>query len=184
MSAPGLVSGLIPPELPSAAALSMLLVLAALDAAFAGFRASAGRDGLVHHRRRDLVGSARGLAVLALFSFPLVLLPLVSLGHGSTLEDWATAANAMLVVYLPYGLIVLGALAAHAVLPWEVGYLATALLLGPLTLARPLVAVAGAALAWFAVDTDMVRVGVVLSVLIVLGVERDVSRWWYAPARP
>ncbi|WP_323101106.1 hypothetical protein [Intrasporangium sp. YIM S08009] len=184
MSAPALASGILPPGLPSAAALSTLIVLGVLDAAFSGFRASAGRDGLVRHRRRDLVGSARGLAVLALSSVPPLPLLVVGLNHGASLDDWAAAANAMLVVYLPYGLVVLGALAAYALLPWEVGYLATALLLGPLTLARPLVAVVGAVLAWSAVDSVMVRLGVVLSVLIVLGVERDVSRRWYVPARP
>ncbi|WP_207555920.1 hypothetical protein [Intrasporangium flavum] len=137
----------------------------------------------MRHRRRDLVASARGLAALALSSFPLLPLLVLNLNHGATLERWGSAANAMLVVYVPYALVVLTALAAHAVLPWEVGYLATAVLLGPLTLVRPLVAVGGAAFAWFAVDALLVRLGVVVALVVILSVERDVSLRWYRPAR-
>jgi hypothetical protein len=171
--------------LPTVATFATLFVVATLDAAFSGFRASAGRDGLVHHRRQDLVGTARGLMVFGGALVPLPALVMSSIHGGTaTVSDWVAAAGAMLAVYVPYALVVLGALVAFAVLPWRVGYLATAVLLGPLTFARPLVALAGAVAAWTAVESFPVRLGVVGAVVIVLGIEPAVGRRWYQPSIP
>lgn len=171
--------------LPAVATFATLFVVASLDAAFSGFRASAGRDGLVRHRRQDLVASARGLMVFGTTVAPLPALVYMSVAGGEArVVDWVAAAGAMLAVYVPYGLVVLAALVAFAVLPWQVGYLATAILLGPLTFARPLVAVAGALLAWILVDAVPVRFGLVGAVVVILGIEPAVGRRWYLPASP
>ena len=48
-----------------ALALGLLAVVGVLDGAFAGFRASCGRTGLVDHRAEDRRATRRGLGVFA-----------------------------------------------------------------------------------------------------------------------
>ena len=50
------------------------------------------------------------------------------------IEHHSAAGRAMLGVYLPYGLVVLLAIGAYMTLSWRTRFLASALLLGPLTL--------------------------------------------------
>ena len=83
---------------------------------------------------------------------------------------WTAAGVAMLAVYLPYGALVLLALAAYLTLSWRRRFLASAVLLGPLTLLRPLLAVAG--LAWACLEARdamvaLVAAGATTAVLLV-----------------
>jgi len=85
----------------------------------------------------------------------------------------------MLAVYTPYGLLVLLALAGYATVHWRYRFLASALLLGPLTLIRPGVAVLGATLA-AASTRDWTVLGVALAAAAaVLAVEPAAGRIWY-----
>jgi len=68
------------------------------------------------------------------------------------------------------GALALLALAAYGTLGWRRRFLATALILGPLTLLRPFVAVTGGVLGVLATDAPWARVGVVLAVGGVLAV--------------
>lgn len=77
------------------------------------------------------------------------------------LAAFARADEATLAVYVPYGVIALGALDCYAALGWRNRYLASAIILGPLNWLRPAVAVTA-----------------------VQAVEPLASRIWYAPARP
>ena len=90
----------------------------------------------------------------------------------------------MLVVYLPYGAVVTGTLLVFPALTWRLRFLATALLLGPLTLARPAVAAGGAAAAVLAVPHRSVAVVAGLAVAGAVAVEPACGRLWYSrPAR-
>jgi hypothetical protein len=155
--------------------------LGALDGMFAGFRASCGRTGLVEHRREDLVAARRGLALAALLLMPVVAVGAADAVRGAHRVAVHRSAMAdMLTVYLPYGALVLLALAAYVTLSWRRRFLASALLLGPLTLARPLVALGGAAAAAWETRDVIVSVLAFSAVVAVLAVEGLVGRRWYA----
>jgi hypothetical protein len=161
-----------------------LLVIAALDAMFAGFRASCGRSGLVRHRPADLLASRRGLALGALLLTPVAAVVAADATRPGRIGLYSAAGRAMLVVYLPYGVVVLLALAAYATLSWRRRFLANALLLGPLTLVRPLVALVGAGAAcWVTQDLTVVLVSLA-SVAGVLAVEPTAGHRWYARNAP
>lgn len=141
-----------------------LVLLAASDGAFSGFRSSVGRSGLVDHRAEDLRAQVRGLVLVALLLVPAAACALVEPGEA------VEAGTAMLLVYGPYGALALLALAAYGTLGWRRRFLAMALILGPLTLVRPFVAVAGGVLGVLATDAGTARTAVVLAVVAVLAV--------------
>ncbi|MGH3405503.1 MAG: hypothetical protein ACRDRJ_23875, partial [Streptosporangiaceae bacterium] len=49
-----------------------LLILAVLDGAFSGFRSSAGRTGLISHRRSDYRAARRGAGLAAVLLAPVI----------------------------------------------------------------------------------------------------------------
>ena len=49
-----------------------LLVLALLDGAFAGFRASLGRTGLINHRKSDYQAARRGAGLAGVLLTPVI----------------------------------------------------------------------------------------------------------------
>jgi hypothetical protein len=160
-----------------------LLFIAALDALFAGFRASCGRSGLVRHRQADALASRRGLALGALLLAPVAAaIAIDAAARPDRLGLYDAAGQGMLAVYLPYGVVVLLALGAYVTLSWRRRFLASALLLGPLTLVRPLVALAGAGAAWWVTRDLAVGVASVAAVAAVLAVEPGAGRRWYASA--
>ncbi|GLF94039.1 hypothetical protein [Streptomyces yaizuensis] len=160
----------------------LLLLLGLADAAFAGFRASAGRDGRIrraaaHARaaRRGVALGAPGLLLTALVAGTLLLTA------GSPADRYAeldAAARRMLLVLAPYTLAVAVSLVAYLWAPHRVGTLAVVIGLGPLTLLRPLVVAAGAvAAAWGSPAAGAVAVTAAAGVLLV---EPLVHRRWYA----
>jgi hypothetical protein len=72
------------------------------------------------------------------------------------------------------------ALACYASLNWRPKYLASALILGPFTLDRPVIAVLGAALGVALSNDAAVATAVGLSVIAVLAVKPLAGRLWYA----
>jgi hypothetical protein len=161
-----------------------LVVLAALDGAFAGFRSSCGRTGLIRHRREDVRAHLRGLATAALLLGPVAAVVLADvLAHPPRWEDYLVAGRAMLALYLPFGATVLAALAGYAVLSWRRRFLASALILGPFTFARPFVAVAGIVLAARAGAGLTVLAVATTAVIGALAVEPVLDRRWVAAAR-
>ncbi len=103
--------------------------------------------------------------------------------HPPRLAVFARAGEAMLTVYGPYGLVVLAALGCYAALGWRNRYLASAVILGPLTWLRPTVAVAGAILGGAAGADPLAWACAGLAVAAVLAVEPLAGKLWYAPAR-
>ncbi len=161
-----------------------LLALALLDGAFAGFRSSAGRTGLIRHRDSDLQAARRGTALAC-----VLLAPAIALASGDVLARHASAAaytragEAMLAIYGPYALVVVAALICYAALGWRQRYLAAAVILGPLTLLRPVVALLGATLAALVSRDATVAACAGLSVAAVLAVEPLADHRWYARHR-
>ena len=66
-------------------------------------------------------------------------------------------------------------------LDWTLKYLASAVILGPFTFARPLVAVAGAVAGALSGADAVVTTTIVLATAAVLTVEPLAGRLWYAP---
>ncbi|NHA68210.1 oxidoreductase [Phycicoccus flavus] len=162
-----------------------LLALGLLDGALAGFRSSLGRTGAVDHRARDRVAARRGLGLMAALLLPVAVL---AAGHALAPGDWPAAAyvragTGLLAVYLPYAAVVLAALAAYVVLGWRWGYLASALILGPFTLVRPLVATAGVLLGAVRAGDAVVVAGCLLALAAVLAVEPLSGRLWWDTRR-
>ncbi|MGH3396577.1 MAG: hypothetical protein ACRDPO_17985 [Streptosporangiaceae bacterium] len=56
----------------TAAVAAALLILAVLDGAFSGFRSSAGRTGLISHRRSDYRAARRGAGLAAVLLAPVI----------------------------------------------------------------------------------------------------------------
>jgi hypothetical protein len=159
--------------------------LGLLDGALAGFRSSLGRSGLVDHRARDRLAARRGLRLMAVLLAPVAVL---AGGHVLLPGPWPAdayvrAGSGMLTVYVPYALVTLAALAAYVVLTWRWAYLASALILGPFTLVRPLVATAGVVVAVVRAGDPVVALGCLLALGAVLAVEPLSGRLWWDTRR-
>lgn len=162
-----------------------LFVLALLDGSFAGFRASVGRTGLINHRRSDYRASRRGAVLVCVLLAPTIAAVCADVAvDPAHLEQYTHAGRIMLEVYGPYALLALIALACYAALNWRLKYLASALILGPFTLLRPVIAILGAALGVAMTNEIAVAVAVALSVTAVLAVEPLAGRMWYAQNGP
>jgi hypothetical protein len=150
-------------------------MLATIDAAFCGYRAAAGRSALIHkksyYRRAMLRGALYGQAAVVLVGVLLAILLFFSQGRAGLIEDLLTAGECMLFVYLPYAIIILIAFAFRCLPSVDVRSLMSVLIFGPLTLARPFVAVAG--VAWGIIATRRIEVIVVgtLALLLMLCLE-------------
>lgn len=162
----------------AAAVAAALLTLALLDGAFAGFRASAGRTGLINHRQADWQAARRGTALAGVLLTPTIVIVCAGgLARPAHLDDYTRAGLAMLAIYGPYVLL---ALACYAALNWRFKYLAAALILGPFTLIRPFIAILGATIAVALSHNPAVAAAVALSVIAVLTVEPLAGRLWYS----
>jgi hypothetical protein len=93
---------------------------------------------------------------------------------------WIGFARSILRAPQGHVCIRLIALACYASLNWRPKYLASALILGPFTLDRPVIAVLGAALGVALSNDAAVATAVGLSVIAVLAVEPLAGRLWYA----
>ena len=165
----------------NAAVAITLIGLALLDGAFAGFRASLGRTGLINHRKSDYQAAWRGAGLVGVLLTPVISAAGAGLlAHPARLGQYARAGKAMLEVYGPYALLMLTALACYAALNWRLKYLATALILGPFTLLRPVIVILGGALGLAQSNNPAVAVLAGLSVVAVSVVEPLAGRLWYA----
>ena len=152
--------------------LAALGVLVTLDGGFAGFRDAAGRSVLLDKRRMVARNVLRGVGLawracaVCFGAIALTLLVAPDPTHFSGLV--VDTAQAMLLVYGPYAALVLSALLVYAVPHPDVSALATVLVLGPFTLARPVVVLAGLALAlrqgdWRTATISLLGCGLVLA---------------------
>jgi hypothetical protein len=157
-----------------------LLALALLDGSCSGFRSSAGRTGLINHREADHQAARRGAGLACVLLAPAITLASVDvLLHPDRIKAYKSAGEAMLAIYAPYAAVALAALACYTTLRWRQRYLACAVILGPLTLLRPGVAILGAALAATVSHDTNVATCAGLSVTAVLAVEPLAGHRWY-----
>jgi hypothetical protein len=157
-----------------------LAILALCDGVFAGFRSSLGRTGLIDHRREDRQAALRGGVLVIELLAPIGVAAAVdALLRPAQRGHMADAGAAMLSIYGPYALIVGIALTVYLLLGWRQRYLASAIVLGPFTFLRPVVALSGAVAAVIAGRDPTVGALAVLSVVVVLAVEPLADRRWY-----
>ena len=158
----------------------VLVFIAMLDAAFAGFRASCGRTGRVDHRLHDRVGARRGLLVAAALLIPLaVIICLDAAFSPSAMDGYLKAGRVMLWMFIPYGALVLTALLAYLTLDWRRRFLASVVILGPFTLLRPLVVAAALVGVVLLTDRASVALAALAASIAVLAVEPVTGRLWY-----
>ena len=128
---------------------ALLASLAILDAAFAGFRAAAGRDARIfkraYYRRALLLGAGAGACLVVALAVATGIALFGARAPGALYADLLVIGARMLQVFLGYALLVLAALALYATARMELRILATVSILGPFTLLRPAVVVAATA---------------------------------------
>jgi hypothetical protein len=125
-----------------------LWVLATLDGAFIGFRAAAGRSGLIRktqlYRRSMLKG-----ALATQFAALLVLIAAWACVRWAPdgpnpFHSFQTSVERMLIVYAPYALLLLIAVVLRTLPDVDLRSALSMVIFGPLTLFRPLVCLGGA----------------------------------------
>jgi len=140
-----------------------LTLMTLTDGACSGLRAGLGRTGLINHKAIDRRGAAVGTAIAALILIPCTAISLHDLATDEhAASAYLRAGHVMLTVFIPFAVVVLAALAAYATLNWRKKYLAMAVILGPCTFARPIVA--GAAAIAGAAVSDRVETTVAIAV--------------------
>lgn len=149
-----------------------LALVALLDGCFSGFRAAAGRDARTakqaYARAACAQGTCAGAAVLGVLAAYCLMALVV---EPDRYDDFVRAGRRMLLVLVPYAALVLTALLGYVAVPRTgIQTLMSTLVLGPFTLARPLVVLTAVLLGLSATD-PAVRGGVVLSAALVLAVE-------------
>lgn len=124
-----------------------LVALALVDGALLGFRAAAGRSGRLdkaaYYRRAVALGAGHAAAVTA--GGVALALALAAYGGAGTWASLVAAGRAAAAVYAAFAAVVLAALAVWAVPVTEVRTIASVTVLGPGTMLRPWVLVAGLA---------------------------------------
>jgi hypothetical protein len=159
---------------------SGLLALAILDGAFSGFRASVGRTGLIDHRAADRLAARRGVALVLCALAPVIAGVCIDVAaRPDHMAVYTRAGLAMLAIDGTYGAVVLAALACYLTMSWRKRYLASAALLGPLTLVRPVAAVLGGALGAIISHDPLTTAFLIAAVSAVLAIEPAADRIWY-----
>lgn len=158
------------------AAVFAIVVIALLDGGLAGYRAAQGRTGRLTTLHRDVVAYLRGVAVwAALAVFPATVGLLVV-----PPDLRRAAAESLTWVLAPCALVTLVTIAGWYVLPWRIRYLAMAIVLGPMTLLRPAICLAGVAAVWIGTGDPTATAVTAVVASAQLLVEPIVGRSWYA----
>jgi hypothetical protein len=162
-----------------------LACFAVMDGAFSGFRAVQGRDGRVEKRallraaqRRAARWSLAGLGLLlGLFGLDWA----TSTDPGQLLGDADALAGEILWRVVPFAALVLVTVCLTAVPSVDLQSLASVLVLGPMSLARPYVLATGVAAAWLANPRADLGLLCLLATAGLLGLERLLGRVWVGP---
>lgn len=154
----------------------LLAVLVLVDGTLCGFRAAAGRNPKLFLRDYYAASMRRAalLALVVVLGFSGVAFA-VRAADADAFDTLVRTGDAMVLVYGTYATIVLLALGLYLVGHFDLGVLATVVVLGPFTLARPLVIILGAAWAAWTVQAPLAIGFVVLTTAVMLGFERLLS---------
>ena len=157
-----------------------LWMLATLDAAFAGYRAAAGRNALINKRRYYLRAMTRGAIFGQLAVALAAIVILISLAmtpdRQHLLRDYNLAGARMLLVYIPYAVIILLAFLVRSVPSVDIRSITSTLVFGPFTLIRPVVAIAGLIYGVWAVPRMATVMVGALVLIMMLSLERILNR--------
>jgi hypothetical protein len=160
-----------------------LTAVALLDGALAGFRAAAGRNALIRKTRYNVRAGLRGAgcSCVLLLSLAAGLGWYLAAGRHPHAEfaGLLAAGGRMSLVYLPYAALVLLSLAGYFAFPTRLSSWTILVGLGPLTLLRPAVAIAGGAAAIWGSHGLAAPIAAVAAVAGVLAVEPVVHGRWY-----
>lgn len=163
-------------------AVLLLYVLASLDAALSGYRTAGGRNALIRKRAYQVRAQLRGLlwgqaGILAIATFTGFLLAMES-DPTRLIADLLEGCERTLVVYIPYSLVFLTALLLLVVPSVDARSTLNTLIFGPFTFLRPFVGLAGVAWAVLGVPRWEVAAVGVFSLVVMLGVEWGLNRWY------
>ena len=158
----------------------LLWLLATVDSAFIGYREAAGRNALIDKKayyRHALVRGALFGQLAVLIVSVVTAVALATSNHAWLLLTKLELIGArMLLVYIPYALIILIALASRAVPSVDIRSITSTLIFGPFTLIRPLFVLLGAAWGILAAPSAVTLALVVLIVCLMLGLEWTLGR--------
>lgn len=162
---------------------AILCAMALVDGALSGFRSWAGRDGRVVKRQWRMRSSALGAvaAIIALVAIGLVAVVVMV----TTDADYAAldrAGTRMVWVFVPFCAAVALGFVGYFLATVEGQALSTVMVLGPATMARPFIILAGAvAAAWG--SGPAVAVVAFVAAAAMLAVEPILGRYWAAQLR-
>lgn len=149
----------------------LLYLLATIDCALCGYRAAAGKNALIdkraYYQRVMLRAALLGQVSVAIAAVASGVAVLCSHNPPQLLSDFNQIGHRMLTVYLPYAVLILLAFAFRALPSVDLRSLTSVLVFGPLTLIRPLVAIAGVMWGLLAVPRP-VAVGIGALVLVLM----------------
>jgi hypothetical protein len=158
----------------------LLAVLALFDALLAGFRAAAGRDGRIdkrHYFRIAIGRSAVGAVVLIAINIGVVaLLVVTATDVDATWAQLVRAGEICVWVFGAFATLTLAAMAFWFSPVPEYRLLSSIIVLGPLTLFRPLVIAGGLALAGAWVNEPRVWIAAAFAGVTMLAFEHVIGR--------
>jgi len=164
-----------------AAVVALVWALASMDTTFVGFRDSAGRNPRVRKRTFFRTALLRGLlhgqlACVGVLAW--IGLLCWTLDAPTVIAQHRQVGIGMVEVYLPSALVVLGALSIYRVHHPDISSLASVLVLGPLTLLRPVVILAGGMWGLWQAPSMATASSVALALSWMLAIEPWLGRRW------
>lgn len=159
----------------------VLGILALFDALLAGFRAAAGRDGRIDKRSyfKIALERAAGGAIVLVAANALVVALLVAASSDRS-ATWAELQHAGAIcvwIFGTFATLTLISLAFWLSPKPEYQLLSSIIVLGPLTLARPLVIVGGLAIAAASTGSGLVWLAAICAGASMLAFESLIGRW-------
>jgi len=153
----------------------LLWLLATLDAAFAGYRAAAGRNALIRKRRyyrwAMIKGALLGQVAVALAAVIVLISLAQTSDRPALLRDYNLAGMRMLFIYVPYAAVILLAFLIRLIPSVDIRSITSTVVFGPFTLIRPVVAVAGLVYGVLAAPRIETAVLGVIVLMMMLGLE-------------
>lgn len=158
----------------------LLWLLATVDSAFIGYREAAGRSALIEKKayyRRALIRGALFGQLAVLIVGVITAIVLLSSDDPRVLFGKLELIGArMLLVYIPYALIILIALAIRVLPSVDIRSITSTLIFGPFTLIRPVVVLLGAVWGVLAAPGAITVAIVAVIICLMLGLEWALGR--------
>lgn len=160
----------------------LLALLAIVDAAFAGFRAAAGRNARIfkfeYYRQSLLRGAFAGVGLVAALAVLTALALLLVHDPADQYAELVEVGERMLWVLGAYAALVIAALVVYALADWDLRSLATVAILGPFTLLRAWVIALASAVGLAAGKGPVTWALTLVSCGAVVWLGRVLDRWY------